>query len=227
MTMPLALNTVHQGDCLELMRDIPDGSVDMVLTDIPYGEVVQQSSGLRLLDRGDADRCDIDLGRLCEQFVRIAIGSIYIFCGTEQISTLVGHLRRTGLTTRVGVWEKTNPSPMNGKRLWISGLEFCVFARKPNAYFSEHCKKAIWRSASGRAKTHPTEKPISIMERLIIASCPNGGTVLDCCAGSGTTGVAARNCGRNFILIEREPKYVEVIRNRLWPVEDDCLDCLE
>lgn len=197
-------------DCLDAMRALPDASVDMVLCDLPYGEVSQKSSGLRLLDRGTADRCDLDLPVTAAQLNRVCNGTIYAFCGTEQISTLVQLFKAFGMTTRVGVWEKTNPSPMNGTRLWISGLEFCVFARKANATFNEHCKKALWQAPSGRSKVHPTQKPTALMERLILASTNPGDTVLDNTMGSGTTGVACENTGRRFIGIERDPTYFDV-----------------
>lgn len=186
-----------------------------VVTDIPYGEVSQKSSGLRLLDRGDADRCSIGADELVAPCVPICSGSFYVFCGTEQISPLVSMFKAQGMTTRVGAWEKTNPSPMNGTRLWLSGLEFCVFARKSHATFNEHCKKALWQAPSGRSKIHPTQKPTSLIERLIIASTNPGETVLDFCAGSGTTAVAAESTGRKWVLIDKEEKYCEIIANRL------------
>lgn len=207
--------TLLRGDCLELMRDLPDASVDLVLCDLPYGEVSQQSSGLRRLDRGNADRCDMDLSIVASEFDRLCTGTIYAFCGTEQISELVRLFRERGMTTRLGAWEKSNPSPMNGTRLWVSGLEFCVFARKPNATFNERCKKALWQAPSGRAKIHPTQKPVSLMERLILASSKPGDVVLDNCMGSGTTGVASLNTGRKFVGIERDHDYFEIARRRI------------
>jgi len=203
------------GDCLERMREIPDGGIDMVLCDIPYGEVSQKSSGLRLLDRGNADTCNIDLIEMTNELNRVCSGSFYIFCGTMQISTLVENFKNIGLTTRVGVWEKTNPSPMNGTKLWVSGLEFCVFARKPKSTFNEHCQKALWQAPSGRAKIHPTEKPVKLIERLIIASSNEGDTVLDNTMGSGTTGVACRNTNRKFIGIEMDPTYYGIACGRI------------
>ena len=203
------------GDCLELMRDIPNGSVDLILADIPYGEVSQTSAGLRKLDRGNANTCDIHLPTMVTEYVRICKGSFYVFCGTEQISELTFLFRQNGLTTRLGAWEKTNPSPMNGSRLWLSGLEFCVFARKANATFNEHCKKALWENPSGRSKVHPTEKPVALMERLLQASSHIGDTVLDNTMGSGTTGVACMNTGRRFIGIERDAKYFEMAEQRI------------
>lgn len=203
------------GDCQDLMKDIPNNSVDMVLCDLPYGEVTQKSAGLRMLDRGKADLCDMDLSAIADEINRICKGSIYAFCGTEQISNLVGYFKEHGMTTRVCVWEKTNPSPMNGTRLWLSGLEFCVFARKSKATFNEHCKKALWQAPSGRSKIHPTEKPVTLMERLIRASSNEGDTVMDICMGSGTTGVACVNTGRNFIGVEKDREYFKIARRRI------------
>jgi site-specific DNA-methyltransferase (adenine-specific) len=203
------------GDCLQVMETLAPASVDLILCDLPYGEVSQKSSGLRMLDRGTADRCEMDLTAVVSEFVRLCTGSFYAFCGTEQISPLVAAFRAHGLTTRVGAWEKTNPSPMNGSRLWVSGLEFCVFARRPNATFNEHCKKALWQAPSGRSKLHPTQKPVGLMERLILASTNEGDTVLDNCMGSGTTGVACANTGRNFIGIERDETYFDIARKRI------------
>jgi len=97
----------------------------------------------------------------------------------------------------------------------VSGLEFCVFARKPGSTFNEHCKKALWQAPSGRSKIHPTEKPVKLMERLIRASSNEGGTVLDNCMGSGTTGVACINTGRNFIGIELDKTYFEIAKQRI------------
>lgn len=203
------------GDCIDAMRLMPDNHVQMVLSDIPYGEVSQKSSGLRLLDRGDADTCDIDLLEMVEQSVRVCSGSFYIFCGTEQISTLATAFKSFGLTTRVGAWEKSNPSPMNGGRLWLSGLEFCVFARKPKATFNEKCQKALWKNPVGRSKIHPTEKPVALMERLISASTNIGDTVLDFTMGSGTTGIASVNLGRRFCGVELNCEYFELAKNRI------------
>lgn len=204
-----------KGDCLERMKEIESGSVDMILTDIPYGEVNQKSSGLRLLDRGNADECTINLEKMVLECIRICRGSFYIFCGTQQISEIVTLFKCNKLTTRVGCWEKSNPSPMNGTRLWLSGMEFCVFARKPNAVFNEHCKKALWKYPAGKSKIHPTQKPVALMEQLILASSNDGGTVLDFTMGSGTTGVACKNLNRKFIGIEKDTSYYKIAVDRI------------
>ncbi len=206
---------LYQGDCLEIMPTLPAASVDLVLTDIPYGKVNRASSGLRNLDKGAADVVTFSLEDLVSEVVRVCSGSAYIFCGTEQISTLRALFVAAGLTTRLGIWEKTNPSPMNGQRLWLSSVECCVFARKSKAAFNEHCKSSVWRLATQQGKLHPTQKPLALMERLVLASSNPGDTVLDNCMGSGTTGVACVNTGRNFIGIEKDSAYFSIAEKRI------------
>lgn len=203
------------GDCFDLMAKLPDASVDMVLTDVPYNEVNRKSGGLRNLDKGVADSAVFDINDLTAEFARLVKGSVYIFCGFKQISDLATSLENAGFSIRVGAWEKTNPSPMNGQRMWLSGLEFCVYGRKANAPFNEHCKKALWTYASQRSKIHDTQKPIPLFQRLIEASSNHGQTILDPFAGSGTTAIAAENAGRKWICIERDEEYAAKAMERI------------
>ena len=212
---PILLNTVTQGNCLDLLPRVPSKSIDLVLTDIPYAEVNRASGGLRVLDKGAADTETFSLDALVGELARVTKGSVYLFCGIKQISPITELLQAQGMTTRLGVWHKTNPSPMNGQRLWLSGIEACVFGRFPHAAFNEHCKSAVWTAPSGRSKIHPTQKPLVLFERLVLASSNPGDIVLDACCGSGTTGVACQNTGRNFIQMELDPGYCEIARSRL------------
>ena len=204
------------GDCFDLMRSMPDGSVDMVLTDVPYNEVNRKSSGLRNLDKGLADGALFDEVAVLSEMVRITKGSIYVFCGIKQISHFTTVFESSGLTTRLGIWHKTNPSPMNGQRLWLSGIEACVFARKSNATFNEHCQSALWTQATQNGKIHPTQKPVSLFERLLSASTNSGDLVIDPFAGSGTTAVAAERTGRRWICMEKQAEYYYPAVGRLW-----------
>ena len=207
--------TVHLGDCVEVMRTLPDNSVDMVLTDMPYGVVSRSSQGLRNLDKGVADVMDFDLEEAMAECVRVCKSSFYVFCGTEQVSFIRRYFVDKGLTTRLGIWEKTNPSPMNGQRLWLSSVECCVFARAKNAPFHEHCKSSVWRFPTARGKLHPTMKPVPLMKYLINASSNIGDVVLDFTMGSGTTGVACMETGRRFIGVEKDPEYLALAEARI------------
>ena len=199
------------GDCRDILPTLD--KVDAVITDIPYGEVSRHSSGLRELDKGAADiaTCTID-----EVLEVLALGeSVYVWCGTEQVSELRGGLVTLGYSTRLGVWEKSNPSPMNGQHLWLSALECCVYGKRAGAYFSEFCKAPVWRGPTAEKEDHPTPKPVWLMSRQIQASVKHDGTVLDAFMGSGTTGVACMNLGCKFIGIEREPKYFDIACRRI------------
>lgn len=219
--MNVVSNKIVHADCMTAMQNMDDLSVDLTVTDIPYSEVSQKSSGLRKLDRGNADTLTFDLDDFVREISRVTRESLYVFCGTKQISKIVEVFNGLGLTTRVGVWEKTNPSPMNGSRLWVSGMEFCVFARKARSTFNVHCQKALWKHSSGRSKQHPTEKPLSLMEEIIAASSNPGHIVFDPCCGSGTTLLAAKNLGRRYLGIEINKEYYEIARSKLSLNDDD------
>ena len=199
------------GDCREILPTLP--KVDAVITDIPYGEVNRASGGLRNLDKGAADVETCDLAEVLQV---LELGqSVYVWCGTEQVSGLRSGLVSAGYSTRLGVWEKSNPSPMNGQYLWLSALECCVYGKRSGAHFAEFCKPPVWRGPTAEKEDHPTPKPVWLMEGQILASVKPGGSVLDAFMGSGTTGVACMNLGRSFIGIEREPKYFDIACRRI------------
>lgn len=209
------------GDCLETMKAMPDKSVDLLLTDIPYNGVNRKSSGLRNLDKGLADELDIPLNILIPEFMRITKGSGYVFCGWEQISKIISIVRREGLSNRLCCWRKTNPSPMNGQSIWLSGAEYCVYFKNKNATFNAHCKNVVWDFPCGRGKVHPTEKPIKLFKYLVNVSSNENDMVCDPFVGSGTTGVACKELGRNFIGIEIDPKYFEIAQRRIANTQQD------
>lgn len=206
---------LYLGDCLEIMKNITSESISLLLTDIPYGEVNRKSNGLRNLNKGNADIFNIDLNKLITEFIRVTKGSIYIFCGTEQVSQIKKIMVDNKLSTRLCIWKKTNPSPMNGKYIWLSGIECCVYGKKKNATFNEHCKNSVWEFPSGRSKIHPTQKPLALFEYLIKTSSNEHDIVLDPMAGSGTTGIACKNLNRRCILIEKSEKYCKIIQARI------------
>lgn len=211
----LAINKIYNEDCIQGMKQLSNNSIDMVLTDLPYGEVNRKSGTLCNLDKGIADICNIDLLALCAEYARICKGTIYLFCGIKQISELTKLLQQHGFSTRLGQWEKTNPFPMNGKYMWLSGSEFCVIGRKPKATFNRHCEKPIWQYPVGRNKLHTTQKPVLLFEYLIESSTNEGDLVLDCCMGSGTTAIAAINAKRNYIGFELDRGYYDIACKRV------------
>ena len=206
---------LYNNDCMKVLPSLGDKSVDLVVTDIPYGEVNRKRGSRRKLDKGKADIVTFDLNMLVSELVRVTKGSIYIFCGTEQVSDIRKILVQNKMSTRLCIWEKTNPSPMNGDRIWLSGVECCVFGRFPKATFNEHCKNTVFRYPCGRNKLHPTQKPLELIEKLVLASSNEGDTVLDPCMGSGTTGVACKKNNRKFIGIEVDKEFFDTASHRI------------
>lgn len=206
---------LHNGDCIEYMKTMDNKSVDLLLTDIPYNKVNRKSNGLRNLDKGIADSAEFDIDEALKQFMRVTKGSIYVFCGTEQVS----HIRKTfsenGLSTRLIIWNKTNPSPMNGDKIWLSSIECCVYGKFPKATFNEHCKGTVLNFPSGRSKIHPTQKPLKLFEKLVEVSSNEGDIVFDPFMGSGTTGVACKKLNRNFIGCELDKDFFEIAKKQI------------
>ena len=206
---------LYRGDCLEILPEMGDGAVELIATDPPYNEVNRPTGGLRIIDKGLADSSPVCIQRVAREFARIAHGSLYVWCGTEQVSDWRSTFVEAGMTTRQGVWEKTNPSPMNGQYMWLSSVELCVFARHSGAVFNPHCKSPVWRTASPRTTAHPTEKPLCVIGEHVTASTQAGDTAFDPFMGSGTTGVACAKTGRKFIGIELEPRYFDIAVKRI------------
>lgn len=205
------------------MQELENESVECTLTDIPYGVVNRKSNGLRNLNKGKADISTFDLDAFISEIVRVTKGSIYCFCGTEQVSKIREKLVDAGLSTRLIIWEKSNPSPMNGQYIWLSGVECCVYGKKKGAVFNEHCSNTVFRYPCGRNKLHPTQKPYDMIERLLLASSNEGDTVLDPCMGSGTTCLAAKNNNRHYIGFELDEKYFEIAQSRIEGVDSNCV----
>lgn len=202
-------------DALYLLENLPKNYCNLLLTDIPYNEVNRESSGLRNLDKKQADILNINLETLANQFIRVTSGSIYIFCGIEQVSQLKKIFSEKKLTTRLCIWEKTNPSVLNGQYNWVSGIECCIYAKKPKAIFKEYCKNTVWRYSTVRNKQHPTPKPLKLIKYLIEVSSNPGDMVLDPFCGSGTTAIACQELNRKFICSDNSYQYCKITRNRL------------
>ena len=211
----MELNQTYNIDCLIGMQEIDSKSIDMILTDLPYGEVNRDSNGLRNLNKKDADIFNMDINQICSEFIRITRGSIYVFCGTEQVSEIRKNLVKEGLSTRLIIWEKTNPSPMNGETIWLSGIECCVYGKKKGGTFNGFCNNTVLRYSTQHSKLHPTQKPIKLFEELIKKSSNEGDTILDPFMGSGTTGVACVQLNRNFIGYEISPDYFKIAEKRI------------
>ena len=223
-----------QGDCLERMKEIPDGSVDMVMCDLPYGTTACKWDNV------------IPFEPLWEQYNRVVKknGAICLF-GSEPFSSLlrtsnlkhykydwywkkqkpVNHINAAKMPMRyietISVFYKTQPTFNRNKKsvpiTTTSTTKNTVFGKSVNFYTREvkYDAKFDLLQFSKDGSLHPTQKPVSLLEYLIHTYTNEGETVLDNCMGSGSTGVAALNTGRNFIGIELDPDYFAIAKGRI------------
>ena len=204
--------TIYHGRAEDVLPMIVGAS--MVVTDPPYNVVNRDDSGLRNLDRGDADSLPVDVSWLARELARIAPVA-YVWCATEQVSRLRSSFVDAGMTTRTGVWHKSNPSPMNGEHLWLSAVELCVFARRSGAVHHAFCAHPVWTGPSEPRDDHPTAKPEWLFRGHVLASSNPGDVVLDPYMGSGTTLRVAVDEGRRAIGVDVNEAYCEIAANRL------------
>ena len=236
---------LRQGDCLEIMKDIPDGSVDMVLTDPPYGTTACKWDSI------------IPLEPMWEQLKRVIKpnGAIALF-GSEPFSSA---LRMSNIKNYKydWVWKKNKKTgfmqgkckPLNDYEIISVFGDFSLMAQKFNGVYNPigatkvdgrkysnkrsndhitgHRKDGETKESyinlpsriieiNGATKTiHPTQKPVALMEYLIKTYTNEGETVLDFTMGSGTTGVACKNLNRNFIGIELDSEYFKIAEKRI------------
>ena len=232
------------GDCLERMKEIPDGSIDMVMTDPPYGTTACKWDSV------------IPLVPMWEQLKRIIkpSGAIVMTASQPFTTTLIASNMK--MFKCDWVWEKSRPTGvLNAKRQPLRNKEdILVFYNKQPTYNPQGLKdinkmvgtggtlanksgnatgkitqtkdgrylqkkgnypKQIQRFRSASSTVHPTQKPVALMEYLIRTYTNEGETVLDFTMGSGTTGVACVNLGRSFIGIEMDENYFNIASDRI------------
>ena len=114
----MELNKIYNMDCMEGMSKMKAESVDFTLTDIPYDAVNRSSNGLRSLDKESADLMLFDLNSFLNEVLRVTKNSCCVFCGKEQFSKIYEFFANQKGTVRPIIWEKTNPSPMNGQYIY-------------------------------------------------------------------------------------------------------------
>ena len=202
--------TLFLGDCRDILPTL--GKVDAVVTDIPYA-ISQESGGLRDLDYGEwdkagADDCAFEALALCAD-----IPTVLAFCEYRQLSRIYDILPIR--STRTVAWVKTNPTVMNGQHTFLPALEVGFFGKRAGAWFGGNCTKSVWTGPTVSDREHPTQKPLGLMKWAVGNVVPPDGVCCDPFMGSGTTGVAAVQMGRDFIGIEREERYFEIAARRI------------
>ena len=245
--MKIEKNRTYLGDCLDLMKFVPDKKIDMILCDLPYGTTACKWDTI------------IPFDKLWERYERIIKdnGAIVLFASQPFTSVLVSsnlkmfkyewiwekskasnfllakkqvlkaheNLLVFGKGSVVYYPQKTRGKPYSGeKRAGKKGSITDVYNDVPNPTFRNGSEDGLrnprsvqyFKTAESEGKTlHPTQKPIALIEYLIKTYTKEGETILDNCAGSGTTGIGCLNTNRNYLMIEKEEKYYNIIGERI------------
>lgn len=210
-----------QGDCLELMKDIPDGSVDMVLTDPPYG--MDYQSNWRTATDKFAKISNDDglswLGEFVNESYRIMKNdsAAYVFCSWHKVDVFKSAFESKFKLKNIIVWVKNNHGSGDLKGAYAPKHEFILYMHKGRSLFRNGRTPDVMMAdkVSGSKMVHPTEKPIALLEKFIGDNSDEGDIIIDPFMGSGTTGVAAKNLNRSFIGIELDESYFNIAKERI------------
>ena len=247
------LNKITCADCLDILKQLPDKSIDLVCTDCPYKIVsggcttgtygnLREDAPTEGLIRG-CGRCAKKWetkGQLDENYANVKSGKMfdnneikfedwlpevyrvlkngthcYIMVNGRNLAELQKQAEKVGFKYQnLLVWEKGNATP---NKFYLNGCEFILMLRKGGERWINNMgyKNILSVPNIIGDKCHPTEKPVGLMEILIGNSTNEGDIVLEPFAGSGSTCIAAKNLGRNFIGIELDKEYCKVANERL------------
>ena len=214
----MELNKIYNTDCLEFMRSMPDSCVDLVVTDPPY-EIHTKGGGLGkrpVYENGALGKISqgFDAGATLEQIARICKKiNIFIFCSTKQKPRIMNWGYERGCNIAELAWYKPNAAPFTNNT-FKSDLENIIYIREKGVKIKGISK--LFTHNCGKSKYgHPTEKPLEIIEKLILTASNEGDLIFDPFMGSGTTAAACKELNRNFIGCEIEAKYCEIAEKRL------------
>ena len=228
MTLEQMINKVHCADCLEFMKQMPDKSIDLVLTDPPYGINFQGKA--KRYDVLIGDEKEFDIAPYWKEIERITKGSAYIFTRWDiaydwqkvikpdkQIvlgrgKSSVGDLSNFSTEYEVILFKRFEDGFVDGTDLKIrcKHAESPYYKKRIGDFWTDVISNQNWEEAN-----HPTQKTIACCEKIIKISTKENDLVLDCFLGSGTTAVACKKLNCRFIGIEISPEYCKIAEQRL------------
>lgn len=233
----LKVNKIYCGDCLGVMRKMPDKSIDMVVTDPPYGiNYLSRLSLSRTNKAGIRTPYDSVVAKRLRDENRIKNDGKFVF-PFDEMRRLI---KDTGAIFFFYSWRKEPRNiPIKNKIIWVKNgwgagdlsgdfanqyesIAFCPIDNSRNGFKIRGKRLSnVWHfnRVSSRGMSHPTEKPVELMKRIIECGSDRGDLILDPFLGTGATAVAAKLLGRRFIGIELESKYCKIANERLGNID--------
>jgi len=236
--------TLYCGDCLDILPELEEGSVDAVVTDPPYG--IREKMGVLRTRAGYGDGRATGVRTLqfpwdgdgVQSVVCKGLGLAFGLCskdaacsiwtGFDSANAYAEVARKAGFRVKPMAWVKKCPPPAGCGNHWPSAFELGFYATRGKAWFGDDDvrRRNVWTYDSYRhgqpgKVDHPTQKPLRMIAHHVRAWVPPHGLCLDPFMGSGTTGVACVQMGRRFIGVEREAKYVDIAVRRIEAAMDE------
>ena len=222
---------LQQGDCLELMKNIPDGSVDLVLTDPPYlCDYSRHDSKSRFSKKIANDENNSANEGMIERYLQECFRimkhntAIYCFCNYKKIDFFKQQIEKAGFNLKnIIFWDKQRNGMGDLSTTFGYSYEFIIFASKGQPKIRGKRISDVWQFARVKPKeqTHQNQKPIDLLKQAIEKSSDEGEVVFDGFMGSGSTGVACVNLKRNFIGIELKEEYFKIAEERIEEAVND------
>lgn len=214
------INEIMHEECFGIMARLPDGIIDCVITDPPYGMDYQSSwrTATEQFDKIELD-CDIEwFGQFAKEMFRLLKDNThaYIFCNDYAISHFRQELEKVGFTIkRTLVWVKNNHTSGDLEGDYGNKTEFLLFCHKGRKELNGSRDTNVLTFPRVSTLLHPTQKPVQIIQYLLEKSSKEGDLILDPFMGSWTTARACKDLGRNFIGFEVSEKYCKIGEERL------------
>ncbi|MCP4761491.1 MAG: site-specific DNA-methyltransferase [archaeon] len=217
-------------DALDLLKQIPDKSIDLVLTDPPYifkkggfgggqGEISKRALKSDIV--GGGLNVGFNIKEYFKEFKRVLKKiNILIFCSEDQMLDICNYARENNYYYTVLVWNKTNPTPLCNNR-YLNSTEFFVHIREKGVKIlgNYHSKHKVYTSSVNKKDKdkykHPTIKPQELIKNILFNHSIENDLILDCFMGSWTTAITCKENKRNFIGCELDKDYCEIGKQRL------------
>jgi len=225
----MEINKIYNSDCLEILKELPDNSIDLVLTDPPY--LINQNNGgrtkftnIRRMYKNKSENLkfianSFDIKNVFNECLRVLKKpNLYIFCSNLQITEIMGFFENKKLSTTLLIWEKPNPAPLINN-VYTNDAEFIICVKGGatwnNLGYFKQKKVFKYDIVQGKQKKHITEKPLPLLKHLLELKSNKDQLVLDPFCGSGSTLQACKELNRNYIGIEILEKYYKISKDRL------------
>lgn len=211
------MTELKQGDCLEFIKDIPSGTVDLVLTDPPYGMKFQSHRRKKVYDKIKNDESLDFLDRYFEECNRILKDNtaIYCFCSWHNIDVFKRLFEKHFKIKNCLIWIKNNHGSGDLQASYSPKHEIILYGNKGRRKFEDGRKEDVLFFNKTNNELHPTQKPIDLLEFCIKNSSKEKEIVFDGFMGSGSTGVACVNTNRRFIGFELDEHYFNIAKERI------------